>query len=908
VKLHHLTVAEALASLKSGPDGLGETEAGRRLAEYGPNAVERVRGEPVALMFLKDFVHFFAIILWLAAALAFVADWRAPGEGMATLGFAIIGVIAVNGVFSFWQAYRAEQAVQALQRLLPQTTKVIRDGSALQVPAARLVPGDIVVLESGDNVPADCRVIESFGLRVNNATITGESLPKSRSAEPSEEAELIGAHNVLLAGTSVVSGETRALVFATGAHSAFGQIAHLTQTTGETISPLQVEIARVSRIVAVLSLALGVIFFFIGRTIGLPFWENFVFAIGIIVANVPEGLLPTVTLALAMGSQRMARRNALIRHLPAVEALGCTTVICTDKTGTLTENRMAAKRVFISGKFFDAVPERLAGLHLPHRRFFEVAACCHDLKESRLGSGPDWLGDPMEVALIQFAADALPELPRSPRVNEIPFDSNRKRLSTVHAVNSEFLLYCKGAPEVVIDRCNRVAGENGVAPLASELSEDFRRAADAMAHDGLRVLAFAWRELADSRDVSKAEEAMVLAGLIGLEDPPRAEVPDAMRKCREAGIRVIMVTGDHPQTAAAIAREIGLARGAPVVITGDELRRYSNTQLQLALDAPEIHFARVAAEQKMRIVTALKRKGHIVAVTGDGVNDAPALRRADVGIAMGRVGTDVARESADMILLDDNFASIVAAIEEGRAVYANIRKFLTYILTSNVPELVPYLAFVLFRIPLPLTIIQILAVDLGTDMLPALALGAEKPDPDTMKLPPRPRAERLLNAAMLSRAYLFLGLMQSVAALAAFFFVLRAGGWHPGQTPGARDPLYLQATTACLSAIVVMQVANVFLCRSPRRSAFAFGCFSNKLIVAGIATELAIIALIDYTPWGHALFGTAPIALSAWLFVIPFALGMIALEELRKWIVRAASTPPAVTASVSGSATSSPPA
>ena len=887
MKIHHLSIDEAFTSMQSTPGGLDAAEAQRRLAEFGPNQVERVGGESAAWMLLKEFGHFFAIILWIAAGLAFFAEARDPGEGMATLGWAIIGVILINGLFSFWQAYRAERTVQALQKLLPHTTKVIRANSAQEIPSAELVPGDVILLESGDNVPADCRVIEAFGVRVNNATITGESLPKSRDAEPCEEPELIRARNVLLAGTAVVSGEAKALVFATGTHSEFGQIAHLTQTTGETVSPLQLEIVRVSRLVAVLALGLGIVFFFVGRAIGLPFWANFIFAIGIIVANVPEGLLPTVTLALAMGSQRMAQRNALIRHLPAVEALGSTTVICTDKTGTLTQNQMTVKRLFISGSFFDARTAELAWLRVPHRRFFEVAACCHDLKESRLGSGPDWLGDPMEVALIQLASDVLTELPRGMRVNEIPFDSRRRRLSTVHAVDSKLLLYCKGAPEVVLERCDRFAQEDEIRPLSAKMREEFGRAANQMAHDGLRVLAFAWRELADQHDISNAENAMVLAGLVGLEDPPRPEVPNAIRKCREAGIRVTMVTGDHPQTAAAIAREIGLSASRPRFVLGEELRRLSNTQLQLVLDTPDIHFARVGAEQKMRIVVALKRKGDIVAVTGDGVNDAPALRKADVGIAMGRTSTDVARESADMILLDDNFASIVAAIEEGRTVYGNIRKFLTYILTSNIPEIVPYLAFVLFRIPLPLTIIQILAVDLGTDMLPALALGAEEPDPDTMKKPPRPRAERLLNRALLARAYLFLGPIQAVGAMATFFYVLRSGGWQWGYMPSTHDPLYLQATTACLSAIVVMQIVNVFLCRSERDPLHQRRFMSNKLILAGVVMEISLIALINYTPWGNAVFGTAPLPLTVWLFIMPFAVGMLALEELRKWFVRA---------------------
>jgi calcium-translocating P-type ATPase len=886
VKIQHLGIAEAYASLNGGPSGLEDAEAKRRLAEFGRNEVETVSREPLLLTFSREFGHFFAIILWIAAALAFFAEWSEPGEGMATLGGAIIGVILINGVFSFWQAYRAERALAVLQKLLPHTTRVLRSGSVRTLPAAELVPGDLILIESGDVLPADCRLVEAFGVRVNNATITGESLPSARDAAPSSEEETIRSGNILLAGTSLVSGEAKALVFATGSHSAFGQIAHLSLTTAETVSPLQTEILRVSRIVAGLALALGVSFFFIGRAIGLSFWENFIFAIGIIVANVPEGLLPTVTLSLAMASQRMAKRNALIRHLPAVEALGCTTVICTDKTGTLTQNRMSAKRLFIHGRSSDVLTATLTSWGGSQPRFFQVAGLCHDLKKSDLG----WLGDPMEIALVELAEKAAGPPPDWPRLDEIPFDSRKRRLSTVHATADGPLLLCKGAPEVVLARCTRVAGETGTIDRSPGLAATCQAAADAMGKDGLRVLALAWRTLPVDFKLEDADVEMTLAGLVGLEDPPRPEVAGALQQCRDAGIKVIMVTGDHPQTAEAIAREIGLLRSPdPVVITGEQLTHWSAIQLQLALDAPEILFARVQAEQKMRIVSALKKKNEIVAVTGDGVNDAPALRMAHVGIAMGLNGTDVARESADVILLDDNFASIVAAIEEGRAVFVNIRNFLTYILTSNIPEIIPYLAFVIFRIPLPLTIIQILAVDLGTDMLPALGLGAEKPGAEIMKQPPRPRRERLLGGALLARAYLFLGPMQAAAAMAAYAFVLHQGGWRYGDSLAANDPLYLQATTACLGAIVVMQVANAFLCRSAHQSVFKRGIFGNKLLLAGTATEIGIILLIVYTPAGNAVFGTSALPLAVWIFIIPFACAMIAMEEFRKWIRRTRS-------------------
>ncbi|MBI2960969.1 MAG: cation-transporting P-type ATPase, partial [Betaproteobacteria bacterium] len=519
--------------------------------------------------------------------------------------------------------------------------------------------------------------------------------------------------------------------------------------------------------------------------------------------------------------------------------------------------------------------------------FFLIALHCNNLREVAQEGHLGLLGDPMEAALHEAARAVLGPLREYARLGEIPFDADRKCMSTVHETPAGRVLYCKGAAEVLLPLCTTVWTEGGARPLDAATRERFLRAQEEMAERGLRILLLSFRSLPSDCPQERWERDLTLAGLAGIEDPPRPEVPPAIQRCREAGIKVIMVTGDHPHTALAIAREIGLVRSRhPAVIAGPQLARMRESQLQLALDAEEILFARVTADQKMHIVEALKRKGHVVAVTGDGVNDAPALKRADIGIAMGIAGTDVARESADMVLLDDNFASIVSAIEEGRAVYANIRKFLTYILTSNIPELVPYLAFVAFRIPLPLTIIQILAVDLGTDMLPALALGAEEPDPEAMRRPPRKRTQRLLSWPLLGRAYLFLGAIEAVTAMAAFFFVLRSGGWKYGEALDKLDPLYLQATTACLAAIIVTQVVNVFLCRDERASVFAFGLAKNRLIALGVAVELALMLGIVYTPWGQAVFGTAALSADAWLFMLPFAAAMLLLEEMRKLLVR----------------------
>ncbi|MDO8465173.1 MAG: cation-transporting P-type ATPase [Gallionella sp.] len=920
---HRHAIEEFYAHLHSGAQGLSQAEAARRLARYGANRIEEIAAQPLiawlpfAGKLIREFTHFFALILWLAAGLAFVAEWKNPGQGMATLGYAVLGVILINGLFSFWQEYRAEKALAALRNLLPHHTTALRDGKAVQLPVAELVPGDVVLLAAGDDVPADCRLIEAFGVRVNTANLTGESKPMARDASAAPEEQAVLRRDILHAGTSLISGEAKAMVYATGMHTEFGNIARLTQAAREPLSPLQKEIARLSRLVALFATLLGALFFFIGQMIGLSFWENLVFAIGIIVANVPEGLLPTVTLSLAMATQRMARKNALVRHLPAVETLGAASVICSDKTGTLTQNRMSIRQVFYSGALLE--PHELVDAE----PLFAIMRHCHDLRRVEQNGQEIWQGDPMEIALLQGVP---PGGALFPRLGEIPFDTERKRMSVICDTPQGRMLYCKGAPETVLPLCDTMLLEGRPQRLDEASRTNLLAMQEQMAEQGLRVIALAYRGLQHHngasplpnpldettshstrlqttaakslvipqageganeslRELYVDESQLVFVGLIGLIDPPREAVPEAIRTCHAAGIRVIMITGDHPETASALAREIGLSKN-PVAITGDRLRHMSETDLQLLLDEPEVLFARTGADQKMRIVQALQRKGEIVAVTGDGVNDAPALKCADVGIAMGISGTDVAKESADIVLLDDHFATIVAAIEEGRAVFDNLRKFLTYILTHNVAELVPYLAFALFKIPLPLTVIQILAIDLGTDTLPALALGAEKPDPDIMRRPPRLPSERLLSWGLLMRVYLFLGLLEAAVAMAAFFFVLYGGGWQFGSKLGSHDSLYLQATTACLSAIVLMQMVNIFLCRHPTLSVFSRSHRRNLLIAYGIVFELVLILLIDYTPWGNALFGTAPLEVEVWLFIVPFGIGMLLLEELRKAAVR----------------------
>ena len=913
----HLHDIERLyTQLKSSAQGLGSAEAEQRLLEHGPNRLEEVAKRSLFSRLLAEFTHFFALMLWVAAGLAFFAEWNEPGQGMRMMGYAIVGVIVINGVFSFWQEYRTERALVALRKLLPRNATALRDGKAVQLPVEALVPGDVVLLAAGDDVPADCRLIEAFSLRVNASNLTGESRPVARDAAAAEDGPEAQARNLLHAGTSLISGKAQAIVYATGMQTEFGNIARLTQTAIEPPSPLQKEIVYLSRLVGAFSVLLGVAFFLLGRTLGMTTWENLVFAIGIIAANVPEGLLPTVTLSLAMATQRMAKKNALVRHLPAVESLGSTTVICSDKTGTLTQNSMTVRQVYFSGELISnnqlplnpspALPLSGEGVEpappltrggwegfVSSRQsgqikdeltaaepLFAIMRHCHDLRRIEKNGQMVWQGDPMEVALLESVpADGT----IFPRLDEIPFDTERKRMSVIGDTPQGHMLYCKGAPETVLPLCSAHWQEGGLAPLDEAGRAGLRAVQEEMAQRGLRVLALAYRALPQQAEARETE--MIFAGLVGLIDPPRPGVAEAMRTCHEAGIRVIMITGDHPHTAGALAREIGLAQD-PVTVCGDELRNLSDADLLLLLNGPELIFARTSAEQKMRIVQALQRKGEVVAVTGDGVNDAPALKCADIGIAMGISGTDVAKEAADIVLLDDHFATIVTAIEEGRAVFDNLRKFLTYILVHNVAEMLPYIAFVLFRVPLGLTVIQILALDLGTETLPALALGVERPDRHIMRKPPRPRNERLLNGSMLLRIYLFLGLLEGGVAMAAFFYVLHSGGWQHGQMPGLHDSLYLQATTACFSAIVLMQGVNIFLCRHPVLSAFSRDLRSNRLIFYGIVFELVMMLLIDYTALGNELFGTAPFGTEVWLFILPFGVAIWLLEETRKAVVR----------------------
>jgi sodium/potassium-transporting ATPase subunit alpha len=745
-------------------------------------------------------------------------------------------------------------------------------------------------------------------MTVDNSSLTGESRPQRRTAEPVRDGHHHEIANLVFAGTTVLAGHGQAIVIATGMQTEFGKIAALTAAVEPGLSPLQKEIVRVTHIVAGLSVAMGAVFFTIGVGIGLGFWMSAIFGIGIIVANVPEGLLPTVTLALAMGSQRMAKRRALIKHLPSVETLGCTTVICTDKTGTLTQNRMTVDRLAVDGVIVEVregglfSQDTLIGATATEywRPLFDAMIHCNNAKRVRRPDGRMMTtGDPTEAALLDFAmTHGLPHRPRFRRMGELPFDADRKRMSTFHWVEGRLVTFTKGAPEFLLPLCSRMRHGDGDATMTPDERQKLLEQSVAFAKQAYRVLALASREIrhgTEPLDVETVEHDLTFLGLVAMMDPPHRDVPQAIARCRTAGIRAIMITGDHPSTALAIARKIGLVpdkhdtAGFIPIIEGAETDSLTDAQLRhllkpSPLGGPDPVFARMAPRHKMRIVATLKDMDEIVAVTGDGVNDAPALKKADIGIAMGLAGTDVAKETANMILLDDSFATIVNAIEEGRAVYANIRKFVTYVLASNVPEIVPYMGFGLFSIPLALAVPQILAVDLGTDMLPALALGAESPHAGIMDEPPRPRHEKLLNWRVLLRAYAFLGLIEAAIAMGGFFFYLSMNGWIWNVPLDWSSSLYKEATTVTLSAIVMAQIANVFACRSERLSVFRLGLLSNPLILLGIVVEAGLLFLMVYTPFGHWILGTRSLPLWIWVYLVLGAAGLFLAEEVRKFL------------------------
>ncbi|MEI7667680.1 MAG: cation-transporting P-type ATPase [Erysipelotrichaceae bacterium] len=917
-KIHQLPENEVYTALNSRLSGLTSDEVITNQALYGKNALTEKKGKPIILVFLSTMSSMMAILLWVGGIVAIIAD-------MLNLGIAIFSVNIINGTFSFWQEYRAGKATDALKKMLPSYARVVRDGSELQILAQDLVVGDIISIAEGDKISADARLLLCSDLQVDQSTLTGESNPVRKIHDPIIREDLSRSElaNLIFMGTNVASGTGKAIVIAIGMKTEFGKIAQLTQSMKEAQSPLQKELDKLTKQISLIALLIGV-FFFIAAVFFVqePWTKSFVFSLGMIVAFIPEGLLPTVTLSLAMAVQRMAKDHALVKRLSAVETLGCTTVICSDKTGTLTQNEMTVSHLWLPNQEFEVsglgyAPtgdirkdnQKINVKDYPDLKNLVItAALCSNAKV--LPPNEDTtrytvLGDPTEACLGVVAAKAGYDMDEqnsiAPRLRELPFDSRRKRMTTIHQAlpNKEGfkrIAFIKGAPKEVMELCINIQVDGQILPITESQRTSIMEANDRYARNGLRVLAIAKRPLGSDQNLPAMMSAftpelievdLTFVGLVVMSDPPRPEVAAAVEICHQAKIRIIMITGDYGLTAESIAKRIGIVKGEfPRIVTGLELSEMSDDALETALK-DEVIFARVAPEQKYRVVCSLQKMGEIVAVTGDGVNDAPALKKADIGIAMGIAGTDVAKEAADMILTDDNFASIVKAIEEGRAVYSNIRKFLIYILNSNMPEGVPSAAFLFSRgaIPLPLTVMQILFIDLGTDMMPALGLGLEEPEKGIMQRPPRSQKEPLLNKAVMIKAFLWYGMIESAVAMGAYFFANYLNGW-PGVELAEMGVHYKEATALTLASIVFCQIGMVLNCRTEKQSIFKAGLFVNKQVVSGIILELFLVVALMYVPFIRDIFQTSPISVVGWIFLFCIPVPVVLIEEARKYYVR----------------------
>ena len=883
------SIDRLLRDLRTRREGLSDREAARRLVVFGPNELIRRHGRIWPRELLGQLIHPLALLLWLAGLLAAVS-------GTAPLAIAIVVVILINALFAFIQERHAEQAVEALSAYLPMTVRVTREAIPKVVEVRELVPGDVMLIEEGERVSADARLL-SGSVEMDLSTLTGESLPLLRKADPfTTNGPVLEARDLVFSGTNCTGGEATAVVFNTGMHTELGRIAALSQRVGHEESPLEAQVKHVARLIAVVAVGMGVAFIPLGTLMaGLSLGDAVNFAIGLLVANVPEGLLPTITLALAVGVRILARKGVLVKRISAVETLGSTSVICTDKTGTLTLNRMRVTRAWTSERIldFNAPLAEIEPSSAADRMAHAVVACNHAEFDP---TQPDLeRGDPTELALLHMASSlgVDPTAGPSEQMTRFHFDPALRRMSTVDRDVDRVRVHTKGAPEELLPLCSRVAGPDGEErPLTDEDRAAFNRLVTEWAQEGLRLLAVAERDI-DERELpdlkrEQAEHDLTLLGVAAMIDPPRPEVAGAVARCHSAGIRLIVVTGDHGLTAQGIAESVGIGHAGLRIVTGAELELMPEAELdELLAMGEELIFARSSPEDKLRIADALQDQGHVVAMTGDGVNDAPALRRADIGVAMGKSGTDVAREAATMVLTDDNFASIVTAVEAGRRVYDNVRKFIIYIFAHATPEVVPFLVYALSggRIPLPLTVMQILAIDLGTETLPALALGRERAEPGLMERPPRQRTQNVIDGPMLARAWGLLGGVSALLVMVVFLVTLNHGGWHLGDdvSSGPLHRVWQQATTMSFLGIVACQIGTAMASRTQHASLRQVGIFTNRLLLWGLAYEIVFAAALVTVPPLQDVFGTATPDLWQVVLILPFPLLVWGTDELWRW-------------------------
>jgi Ca2+-transporting ATPase len=893
---HTLPENEVYATLNTSPNGLGAADAARRLEENGPNELQAAKRTSAFEILLEQFKNVLILILLGATVISLFL-----GHGIESVVIAIIVLFAV--LLGFVQEYRAEKAIEALRQMAAPTATALRDGAEVKIPARELVPGDVILLRTGDRVPADGRLLESINLQVEEAALTGESVASEKQVRTFDNPDLpvSDRKNMVYAGTAVTYGRGKALVAATGMQTEFGKIAQLLQTVETGKTPLQQNLDKLGTVLARAAFVVVAVIVGLGLFRGQPLIDMLIFGIALAVAVVPEALPAVVTISLAIGVQKMVKRNALIRRLPAVETLGSTSVICSDKTGTLTKDEMTVRRLYIAGQMYSvsgagyapegeisgqpaggATPEALpqvpgtavqSAMLDALRRMLTAAALVNDTRLVQLpDAGWDIKGDPTEGALVVAAAKAglhKEQLEAQfPRVAEIPFTSETKRMTTLHQTPEGVTAYAKGAPEVILAGCDTVLTAAGVQALDADGRSQILAQAQALAGEALRVLGVAGKS---GVTLQTAECGMTFLGLAGMIDPPRLEAKAAIALCAQAGIRPVMITGDHPVTAQAVARELGLLNGNGRVVSGPELEEMTDEQLYDQVEDIRV-YARVSPTHKLRVVTAWQAHGHIAAMTGDGVNDAPALKKADIGIAMGITGTDVTKEAADMTLTDDNFASIVAAVEEGRGVFGNIKKYLMYLLSSNIGEIGLMAGASLLGLPLPLTAVQILYVNLATDGLPALALSVDPPDKDLMKRNPRNPRTGIFTRPVVTLMSLG-GIWSALVNLSLFSWALNSGRTQE------------QAMTMTFVSLVLIQFFKAYNFRSDRHSV-VMKTFANKWLNWAVLWELVLLVLIMYVPFLQEPFGTYAMPFEDWLIVGGLALTIVPALELAKWMVR----------------------
>jgi Ca2+-transporting ATPase len=888
---HTMEPEAVLAQLSTSSAGLTEEEARTRLEQHGPNELtEGQRISPLKIFF-DQFKSFLIIILLVAVGLSVIL-----GESIDAI---VIGAILLFAIgLGFIQEYRAERAMEALKRMAAPTATVIRSGEEQEIPSREVVPGDIIVLSTGDRIPADARIIEAVNLKADEASLTGESIPVEKaSVVLGGDVEVADRRNMAYMGTAVVYGRGVGVVIATGMETEFGTIAQMLQAVEVSRTPLQKNLDRIGKWIAIGALVLCFLLFVIGVLRGHPVIEMLIWGISLAVAAVPEALPAVVTIGLAIGVQRMVKRHALVRRLPVVETLGCTTVICSDKTGTLTQDQMTVRRLWVADKSIDVSGvgyEPQGAFSLEGGQYEPIkdkdmemlllaGALCNDTHLTHSEGGWEIKGDPTEGALVVLAQKAGLEqgkvAQQFPRIGEVPFSSERKRMTTIHRSLRSQIAFMKGAPEVVLEASGHISRGGEEQPLTLEERERMLDIARAMAGDALRVLGFAYRRLPDKEGWDESvEEGMVFVGLAGMIDPPREEVKEAIKTCEQAGLKTVMITGDHQVTAEAIAAELAIMRGGQIV-SGHQLEQLSQRKLNSIVDGVDV-YARVSPAHKLKIVKALQAKRHVVAMTGDGVNDAPALKQADIGIAMGITGTDVTKEAADMVLTDDNFSSIVAAVEEGRGIYGNIKKYLIYLLSCNLGEILLMAVAILFGpffgLPagiIPLLAIHILYVNLATDGLPAIALSVDPPEAGIMERPPRPKGETIFTPGVL-RYLIGAGMWTAFVSLAVFIWAIHAGR-------GA-----VEARALCFVTLILMQFFNAFNCRSEQRSLFQIGVFANRWLWLAILWECIILMLVLYIPVLQGAFRVFPLGAGDWLIVIFSASTIFMVAEAYKLISR----------------------